>query len=321
MYAAGTLHDARATMPPARRFAALLALSTCWAGSACRAQEIEPRSYSPAPSGVNFLVLVAGNSEGAVLTDPSLPVTNIDAKVSALAFGYGRTFGLFGRSANFAVALPYVQARATGDIGEQRASATREGLGDTKLRFAVNLIGGPALSPREFAQRVPKTTLGASLIINVPTGQYMPDKLVNIGTNRWAAKTEFGLSHPLGKWFLEAYAGAWLFADNNDFFGGHHRQQDPLGSVQAHVSYTFKPRMWVALDAVYYEGGRTRVDGGINRDRQSNTRAGLTFSMPVSQQYSLKFNWSRGASTRIGSNFTTVGVALQYAWMVKPGQQ
>jgi hypothetical protein len=29
-----------------------------------------------------------------VLTDPSLPVTDIEAKIDALGFGYGRTFGL-----------------------------------------------------------------------------------------------------------------------------------------------------------------------------------------------------------------------------------
>ena len=307
-----------ATMQHARRFAALLALSACWVGGVCRAQEIEPRSYSPAPSGVNFLVAVAGNSEGGVLTDPSLPVTNIEADIDVLAFGYGRTYGLFGRSANFAVVLPYVRAHATGDIGETRASANREGLGDTRLRFGVNLVGGPALSPREFAQREPQTTLGFSVTVNVPTGEYMPDKLVNIGTNRWAVKPEFGLVHPVGKWFFEAYVGTWLFADNNDFFGGRHRQQDPLGSVQAHVSYTFKPRMWLALDATYYEGGRTKVDGEVNADRQENSRAGVTFSMPVGQKYSLKFNWSRGASTRFGSNFTTAGIGLQYAWMDKP---
>src|SRR3954467_15886494 len=108
------LTDAASTMPHARRFAAFLALSACWAASASRPQEIEPRSYSPAPSGVNFLVMVAGNSEGAVLTDPALPVTNIEAEINALAIGYGRTYGLFGRSANFAVVLPYVRARATG---------------------------------------------------------------------------------------------------------------------------------------------------------------------------------------------------------------
>ena len=40
--------------------------------------------------------------------------------------------------------------------------------------------------------------------------------------------------------------------------------------------------------------------------------------MPVGQKYSLKFNWSRGATTRIGSNFTSYGIGLQYAWMDRP---
>src|SRR5262245_15371092 len=191
----------------ARRFAAGLVLGGCWAAGACHAQEIEPRAYSPSPSGVNFLIAVAGHSEGGVLTDPSLPVTDIEAQIDALGFGYGRTFGLAGRSANFALAMPYVQVDASGNVGEQRASVTREGWGDAKLRLAMNLIGGPAMTPREFMQREPKTTLGASLVINIPTGEYFDDKLVNIGTNRWAAKTELGLTYPAGKWLLETYVG------------------------------------------------------------------------------------------------------------------
>jgi hypothetical protein len=302
------------------RFAALLVLSVCWAAPACRSQEIEPRAYSPSPSGVNFLLGVAGYSEGGVLTDPALPVTDIEAKISALGWGYGRTFGMFGRSANVAIAVPYLHVDASGNVGENRTSVTREGVGDTKLRFAINLLGGPAMTPREFAQREPKTTLGFSLSVNVPTGEYDETRLVNVGTNRWAAKTEFGLTIPRGKWMLEAYAGAWWFDDNEHFFGGQLREQDPLASIQAHVSYTFKPRMWMALNTTYYEGGQTTVNGNVNEDRQSNSRAGLTFSMPLGQKYSVKFNVSRGATTRIGSNFTSFGAAIQYAWMDKPGR-
>jgi hypothetical protein len=304
----------------ARRIAALLSLSVCWASASCVGQEIEPRAYSPSPSGVNFLIGVAGYSEGGVLTDPSLPVTNIDAKIQALGWGYGRTFGLAGRSANFGVAVPWLHVDASGDIGEDRREVSRDGVGDTKLRLAVNLLGGPAMTPREFAQREPKTTLGFSLTVNVPTGEYDETKLVNIGTNRWAAKTEFGLTHPIGKWLLEGYAGTWWFDDNDEFFGGQLREQEPLTSVQAHVSYTFKPRLWLALNTTYYTGGQTTVNGNVNDDRQSNSRAGLTVSVPLGQKYSVKFNVSRGATTRIGSNFTSFGAAIQYAWMAKPGR-
>jgi hypothetical protein len=319
MYAHRRLHEAAATMLSCtRRFAAVLALSVCWAGGPCHAQEIEPRAYSPSPTGVNFLLLVGGQSEGGVLTDPSLPVENIEAEVNALAAGYGRTFGFAGRSANFAIALPYARARASGDIGEDRASVTREGVGDAKVRFAMNLWGAPAMTPREFMQREPASTIGFSISLNVPTGEYDPARLVNIGTNRWAAKTELGFTHPVGKWLFEAYAGAWWFDVNDDFFGGQRREQDPLASVQAHLSYTFKPRMWVALNTTYYQGGQTTLDGIEKADRQSNSRAGITFSMPLGKDYSIKVNWSRGATTRIGSNFTTYGVGLQYAWMDTP---
>jgi len=297
----------------------MLVLSVCWAAP-CFAQEIEPRAYSPSPSGVNFMLLVAGRSSGGVLTDPSLPVENIEAQINALVYGYGRTFGFAGRSANFAIALPYVRAHASGDVGENRHSVTREGVGDARIRFAVNLLGGPAMTPREFAQRKPETTLGFSTTINVPNGEYDADRLVNVGTHRWAAKAEFGLTHPIGKWLLESYAGAWFFDENDDFLGGQLREQDPLASIQAHVSYTFRPRMWVALNTTYYEGGQTTLNGLAKADRQSNSRAGITFSMPVGKDYSLKLNWSRGATTRIGSNFTTYGVGLQYAWLDKPGR-
>ena len=303
------------------RLAALLALSVCCAGAACHAQEIEPRAYSPAPKGVNFLVFGGANSSGGVLTDPSLPVENIEASIDALVVGYGRTFGLFGRSANAAIVFPYVFAEASGDIGEQRASVSRNGVGDTRIRMAVNLIGAPALTPREFMQHPPETTLGFSFILNVPNGKYDPSKLVNIGTNRWAAKTEFGLSHPWRAWVFETYAGAWWFDDNDNFFGGQLREQDPLLSAQAHVSYTIRPRMWVALDATFYDGGQTTLNGLEKRDRQSNSRAGVTFAMPLGRDFGLKFNWSRGATTRIGSSFTTYGIALQYVWMDKPARQ
>src|SRR5688572_31785556 len=148
MYALRTLIEALATMcPRTRRFAALLGLSACWFGSTARAQEIEPRAYSPSPVGVNFLISAAAHSEGGVLTDPSLPVTDIDAKIDALALGYGRTFSLAGRSANLAISVPYIHVEASGNIGENRASVTREGAGDTRIRVAMNLIGAPATTP------------------------------------------------------------------------------------------------------------------------------------------------------------------------------
>jgi hypothetical protein len=280
----------------------------------CRAQELEPRAYSPSPVGANFVVLAYQNTSGEVLFDPSLPFSDVEARLNAGVLGYAHTFDAFNRIASATLGLPYVWGDVEGNVGEDRREVSRSGPGDARLRLAINLIGGPAMTPAEFAKRTPRTTLGASLVVVAPVGEYFSDKLVNIGANRWAFKPELGVSYPIGRWYLDAYAGVWLFTDNDAFFGGAKREQDPLASYQVHVSYAFRPRLWIAFDATYYTGGRTTVDGTRNADTQSNSRLGLTMSLPIGRSQSLKFNWSEGATTRIGGDFTTVGIAWQWAW-------
>lgn len=292
-------------------------LCCAWCANAALGQELEPRAYSPAPTGVNFVLFAGARSTGEVLTDPSLPVENVEATIDAGVLAYGRTFAVGSHSASLALAVPHVWADISGDVGEERQSVSRTGIADTKLRLAVNLIGGPAMTPKEFAQRTPQTTLGASLSIVAPTGEYFPDKLINIGTNRWGFKPEIGLSIPFERWMFDAYAGAWLFTDNSDFYGGVRREQEVMPTFQAHVSYTFRPGLWVAFDSTYYFGGETTVNGVRKNDRKENSRAGLTLSLPMARWHALKFNWSKGATTRTGNKFTTFGVAYQYTWFDK----
>jgi hypothetical protein len=277
-------------------------------------QELEPRAYSPAPVGANILLATYGRTTGGVVFDESLPFTDVDARLSASAIGYVRTLDVFGRSASVGAVLPYVWGEVRGNVGEQFQRVTRSGLGDLRARVVVNVLGGPALTPAVFAQRKPRTTLGASLIIAAPSGQYDPSKLINIGGNRWAFKPELGLSKPLGRLTAEIYAAIWLFTDNQDFYGGQRREQDPLGAFQGHVSYTFKPRLWLAANATFYTGGRTSLDGVPKADLQRNTRLGATLSVPVGRRQSIKVAWASGIITRIGGDFDTLSAAWQITW-------
>ncbi len=275
------------------------------------AQEIEPRAFSPSPVGVTFVIVGAGRSTGGILTDPSLPVDDVDGEIDGGVLGLGHSFGMFGRLATVVVVQPYLSAQFTGTLDGEPAAASRSGFSDTKLRASLNLFGNPAQSAAVFAKREPTTTVGVSLSMSAPTGDYHPARLINIGTNRWAIKPEIGVSHPVGRWTLEGSAGVWLFEDNDDFFGGKHLEQDPLASIQAHVGYTFRPRLWLSLDATFYDGGETTVDGVAKDNRQSNSRYGLTLSLPVARSQSIKLYWNDGATTRIGSDFTTWGAAWQ----------
>ncbi len=282
-------------------------------------QELDPRAYSASPIGTTFAILSGGNTSGDVVFDPSTEISDVHANVNSATVSFGRAFDLAGRQATVAFGLPYAWANVSGNVGEQQRSITRSGLGDPRLRLGVLLYGGQALDRAAFVNSKRNPILGVSLVVVAPLGQYDPDKLINIGLNRWAFKPELGFSYPVGHWQFDAYAGMWLFADNTNYFGGHRRSQDPIASFQGHVSYTIRPSLWVALDATHYSGGNTQVDGVENSSRQSNLRVGLTVSLPVPKVrgLSVKLAYSDGAVTRLGSDFKSVGMTFQYAWLAE----
>ena len=281
---------------------------------AINAQEIEPGAYARAPVGTNIVLVTYGYHTGDVLTDSSLPLRDVSVKFHSGTLAYSRTFALFGRQANVGFGVPYIHGTATGTVFEDLLAVKRSGLGDTRVRFSANLFGSPALHPREFAAAKRKTLVGASLTVVAPTGQYDPNRLVNPGANRWAFKPEVGISKPAGRWTFETAAGVWLFTDNKNFFGGNRRAQDALLSLQGHVIYTFRPRMWVSGGGTYYNGGRTIVNGAANDDRMGNSRFGASFSYPLNNRHSLKFATSRGLTARYGGRLTSVAVGWQYTW-------
>jgi len=181
------------------------------------------------------------------------------------------------------------------------------------------LIGAPATTIQKFAQVKHKTILGMSVTVTAPTGQYFTDKLINLGTNRWAFKPELALSHPIGKrWLIDVYTGVWLFTQNNQYYTGKSkRTQQPMGAFQAHLSYTIRPKMWMALDATYYVGGESTINDVNKDDRQNNSRIGATFVFPVFKKSSLKLAASTGAIIRAGADFNTFSIGWQTTWMDK----
>lgn len=277
-------------------------------------QEMEPRAYSPAPVGSQFVVFTYGYQSGDVLLDASLPLKDVSVKLNAASFGYGRTFSLAGRQTNIAVLFPYLWGTAEGTVFEDQVKVRRSGGGDIRLRFSTLFKGGRALSPEEFATRKPETLIGASVLVVVPTGQYDPQRLVNPGSNRWAFKPEIGISKPIERWTFEFMGGAWFFTSNDRFLGQSRRAQKPLASFQGAMIYTLRRRMWVSANATFYAGGSTVLNDTTNDDRQKNSRVGATFSLPLTQQQSLKVAWAKGVTARIGGNLNTVAIGWQYVW-------
>jgi hypothetical protein len=294
-----------------------LALAVCTAlvfGLSLHAQDIEPRAYSNAPVGVNFLITGFAFTHGGLAFDPALPVKDPQLRVAGFAIGYARAVDLWGKSARIDVIVPYSRLSGTARLDGQTVRRKVDGFADSRFRLTINLYGAPALTAKEFAEYRQDLVVGVSLLVSAPASQYDRNRVVNLGTNRWSFKPEVGISKAFGRWLLEGAAAVTLFTTNHDFYGGSTRSQDPLYSVQGHAVYGFRRGLWGSIGATYFMGGQTTLDGTRKEDRQENWRVGGTLAIPLSARASIKIYLSDGVSARTGNNFTLAGVALQVRW-------
>ena len=286
------------------------------------AQDLTPRAYFPAPVSTNAIVLTYAFAKGEVLFDPTLPVTDVSATIHAPVVSYYHAFNLAGRSANLTGSLPFAVGTLRGKLVGEDREIQRRGASDAVVRLAVNLFGAPARSAPEFAKRgPPRSMLGASVKVVLPTGQYDPFLLINLGANRWAFKPEFAAARRMGRVVLEGYGAVWFFTANDDFLRpagaseGARRTQAPIGAWEVHLSYDISPFFWISADLNYWHGGRTSVNGVEGATLQANSRFGVTSSLPLTRRQSFKISYSDGLIVRTGGSFRTLSGGWQYGWV------
>ena len=284
-----------------------------------KAQDLSPRAYVITALRSNAVTLTYSYFSGSVLFNGVAPITGATGTYSVPAFTYYHAFGMFGRSSNLNIAIPYGIGTFQGEFIGVSQQIYRSGLLDTTVRLSVNLKGGPAMQAQEYAKWNQKTLLGVSLKVVAPTGQYSPNKLINWGSNRWAFKPEFGYSRRRKHVVLDAYAGVWLYTTNQRYYspsGPQPQTEKPIGSFEGHLSYDFKPRFWVSLDGNFWFGGITSLSGIENlATRQTSSRIGGTASLPLTKHQSLKFSYANGTYVRFGGNYQTASAAWQYSWV------
>ncbi len=52
----------------------------------------------------------------------------------------------------------------------------------------------------------------AAFAVQLPTGEYMDDKLINLGTNQYVVRPDVGLVHDRGRWSIETGAVASFYS-------------------------------------------------------------------------------------------------------------
>jgi len=297
----------------------LIVLIACFFARDSMAQDLEPRLLSATPTGGNFAIVSGGYSVGNILLDQSMPVEDLHANLINFAAAYARSFKLFKRLIKFDVILPYSLANFEGIVSNIDSSTSRNGFGDPLLRVSMVIIGAAPMSISEFYQNEQKKfKLGASIRFRPPLGQYDPTKLVNLGANRWTLKLGLAGSYTIQKkLILEGHLNSWFFTENDEFFDGQTIKQKCQLNAQIHVSYIFKPGVWIAISTGRDAMGETVLNGIEQGNLQQNSRFGVAFAYRLNQHNALKFAFTNGITTRYGANFTSMALVYQYIWFDK----
>lgn len=278
-----------------------------------QAQDLEPRRWSQLPTGVNFFGAGIAYSEGDVFLDPVLQIEDASVELSTVGISYVRTFGLLGRDARFDVNVPYAEGSWNGLLQGEPASVRRQGLMDPRFRLSVLLYGGPALSPREFAESPrSNTVVGLGVSVTAPLGEYINDKLINLGQNRWTIRPQLGITHSRGPWTYELTGSVFFFTDNDRFFEGATLENDPLYALQGHLIYTFRPGLWMSLSSAYGDGAEPTVNGVPTNSVTENWLSALSIGIPISRRQGIRLTYLRSRTqVSTGADMDTVVLGYQ----------
>jgi hypothetical protein len=223
------------------------------------------------------------------------PTASFEADLALL--GYHRTLDLFGQSASASILFPVgnLEGETAGTPLSQEESAS--GYGDPTLQLDYNLIGAPAMKDLPSLLRYePTFTLDLLASVALPVGEYDSDELLNLGQNRWYGRIGAPAMLTLGPWVpgqrttLELLPAIWWFGDNDDYQGGMTLETDPIFSIEGHLTRDFTESAWGSLDAAWFQGGKSEVDG-LQGEAVDNVGVGLTFGFQVTDNLSISMSY------------------------------
>ena len=285
----------------------------------CFALEFEPRRWAHLPMNTNFAGVGYAYTEADILVNPATRLEDVEMKLHTVVGKYIRTFELFDKSARIDIGQGYQKGDWTGLVDGVPASASRSGWADTMARFAINLYGAPPLSGKEYGAYRSKanveTIVGMALVVRFPTGDYMDDKLINLGKNRFTFRPQLGATHTRGKWTAEVTADLAFFTENDEFFNGNTLEQDPLFVIRGNLIHTFRPGFWVSAGFGYDYGGENSVNGIDSDNRMQDIGWALSLAYPINRRSGISFKYigtRTQESTGLDSDTITAGVS--FAW-------
>jgi hypothetical protein len=258
-------------------------------------------------------------------TNPFDPAHTVsaDAQIDAtLALaGYAKVFPLLDRAAMAAIIVPMGRLSAELNAGAISTAQSASGFGDPMLEFDLNVVGprGQKGIP-DVLRYEPGFSMDVLVDLAIPIGEYDNTKPLNIGQNRWYGRVGLPIVWQLGPWVpgrrttLELLPAVWLFGPNDDYVGKT-LETDPMFQLDAHLSRDLTERFWVALDGVWYVGGKATVDG-VAGEKLNNLGLGFTLGYGIDDNLALTVGYKSTIDDAAPDALRMDGfmVSLVYGW-------
>ncbi|HEY7655359.1 MAG TPA: transporter, partial [Burkholderiales bacterium] len=260
--------------------------------------QVPARFYWKSLSDANGVPVIYNSVSGNTNPfDPAHRVTpgaNVEATI-AIA-GYAHTFSMFDRAAMAAVLLP--MGRISGEItaAGRTFNQSTNGFGDPMIEFNINVIGPKAQKNIPDALRYePGFSVDLLADLALPIGEYDSSQPLNLGQNRWYGRLGAPIIAQLGPWVpgrrttLEFLPAVWLFGTNDNYVG-QTLKTDPMFQLDAHLTRDFTETFWGSIDAAYYSGGKSSING-VEGKKLDNFGFGLTFGYQINENVNLTFGY------------------------------
>lgn len=210
---------------------------------------------------------------------------------------YRRTINVGGNAGAVLIGLPIGRLSAGLNTGVGTLNlSTSPALGDVFIGGELGLLNSPSLAPMDYAQHKPGLRAAVAAKLFIPTGDYDPNRLLNLGANRWSLQASVPISYSLGSSMVdpelttfEFVPSVQIFGDNNDPFGPPTvSSQEPIWGLEGHATRTLSPNLWAAVDGYYEFGGRTFANGVQVGQETNSFSVGATLGLVLSRSVAVR---------------------------------
>jgi len=256
-----------------------------------------PRMYWNAPVGTNILQTYYWNAHGNSLSpEGTQNSSSFETDINIGVLGYNRIFDIAGASSILTGVI--TAGNISGSISKQSNTITKSsrGLGDLYLQGVINLFGAPALTPEQFATYKQDTLLSLLVGVTAPVGDYESNRVLNMGTNRWNVRLALPFVQTIGEWkageitTIEILPSVWFYENNDDSFGAI-LKQDPMYTLEVHITQDITTTLFVSLDYFIQKVGTSYTNGIESSPSNTSDSLGVTAGYMLNSQMQLQLRY------------------------------